>query len=185
LTGSADKTCKIWDIATSKCVQTFNVDPAPTNDHQIVGSLWQGQYLLAVGLNGYIYYLDEANPNKPLRVLKGHNKFITSFAYDPADKNFYTGSYDGIVHRWVEGQGSTDGISGTAHSNEITGSSIDSHHKHVYTPAAKTTLFVSRAQNRKHRQEFQSQQQVCLLASLRPRIARAARSSLHRKVLVW
>jgi len=120
----------------------------PTNDHQVVGSLWQGNYLLAVGLNGYIYYLDEANPNKPLRVLKGHNKFITSFTYDPTDKNFYTGSYDGIIHRWVEGQGSTDGISGTSHSNEITGASIDPHHKQVFTCGKDDTVRVTSTESK-------------------------------------
>eukprot|EP00300_Choanocystis_sp_HF-7_P038758 c5606_g1_i1.p1 GENE.c5606_g1_i1~~c5606_g1_i1.p1 ORF type:complete len:596 (+),score=-21.25 c5606_g1_i1:1-1788(+) len=133
MTGSADKTVKIWDVETLKCIQTFNVDANATNDHQILGSLWQGQYMLATGLNGYIYYLDSNNPDKPMRVLKGHNKFITALAYDQTDKNFYTGSYDGIIHRWVEGESHTSGVTGATHTNEVVGLSVDAANKKVYS----------------------------------------------------
>ncbi len=49
---------------------------------EYAGTLCPGTYTLSVSLNGQINYLDVNNPNKPLRVLYGHQKFITALGYD-------------------------------------------------------------------------------------------------------
>ena len=56
LTASGDKTAKIFDIETSSVVNDF-VMGKEVGDQQL-GCLWQNDYLLSVGLNGYINYLD-------------------------------------------------------------------------------------------------------------------------------
>lgn len=53
-------------------IQTFTFSANPTKDHQQLGCAWVGENLITVALNGDITYLDRANPDTPLRVLKGH-----------------------------------------------------------------------------------------------------------------
>jgi len=83
--------------------------------------LWQGPHMVSLGLNGYLTYLDGNNPEVPLRVIKGHNKFITSFAYDKNRHTVYTGSYDSIVTRWNVDTGDNDIVPGNGHTNQING----------------------------------------------------------------
>ena len=122
LTCSADKTCKIFDAETLKCVNTFAF-PNHT-DYMQLGCLWQGKHLVSVGLNGHMTYLDINNPDKPLKTLKGHNKFITAMVYDKNNNNVYTGSYDSIVTRWNVDTGDCDTVPGNGHSNQINGLDI-------------------------------------------------------------
>ena len=77
-------------------------------EDQQLSCLWQGDYLLSVSLGGYINYLDKNNPNKPLRVLTGHNKNITSITLSPDQSHLFSGSYSGRIgillpgsSRWV------------------------------------------------------------------------------------
>jgi WD40 repeat protein len=122
LTCSGDKTCKIWDVETQKSISTFTF---PNNtDYMQLGCLWQGPHLVSLGLNGHLTYLNPNNPDVPIRVVKGHNKFITSFAYDQNRNTVYTGSYDSIITRWNVATGDNDVIPGTGHSNQINGLSV-------------------------------------------------------------
>jgi WD repeat-containing protein 1 (actin-interacting protein 1) len=73
-------TCEIWNAKAGKSVTTFTF-PNHT-DYMQLGCLWQGQHLVSLGLNGHLTYLDRNSPDRPIRVIKGHNKFITAFTYD-------------------------------------------------------------------------------------------------------
>lgn len=117
LTASADRSCKIWDVETGKCITTFQFEK--TTENQQLGCLWQGDYLLSVNLAGDITYLDQNNASSPQRVLKGHNKFVTALAYDKEKKSLYSGSYDSVIVRWNEEDGSSVNPSGKGHSNTI------------------------------------------------------------------
>jgi len=88
---------------------------------QQVSCLWQNQYLLSVSLSGFINYLDVNNPNKPLRVVKGHNKTITALAVNTSsdDKILYTGSCDGYITYWNPKNGDHDRIEGKGHTNQV------------------------------------------------------------------
>ena len=88
---------------------------------QQVSCLWQNQYLLSVSLSGFINYLDVNNPNKPLRVVKGHNKTITALAVNKAseEKTIYTGSTDGYITWWNPHNGDHNRIEGKGHTNQV------------------------------------------------------------------
>ncbi|XP_076316944.1 actin-interacting protein 1-like isoform X2 [Tachypleus tridentatus] len=117
LTASGDKTCRLWDVATMSLISEFTFG-REVSDQQ-VSCLWQGNYLLSVSLSGFINYLDVNNPTKPLRVIKGHNKFITSLGLS-ADKNtIFTGSLDGCVTFWDVATGNNDRVEGPGHTNQI------------------------------------------------------------------
>ena len=96
LTASGDRTAKIFDIETQKQTTVFELGPDLLD--QQVSCLWQDNYLLSVGLSGFINYLDEKNPAKPIRTLTGHNKSITSIALE--GNSLYTGGYDGFINYW-------------------------------------------------------------------------------------
>ena len=122
LTCSGDKTCKIWDVEAGKSVTTFTF-PNHT-DYMQLGCLWQGQHLVSLGLNGHLTYLDRNSPDRPIRVIKGHNKFITAFAYDKNRNSVYTGSYDSVITRWNVDTGDNEIIPGSGHTNQINGLAI-------------------------------------------------------------
>lgn len=86
---------------------------------QQLGCLWHREYLVSVGLNGHIYYLDRENPNEPRHVIKGHNKFVTALAADVDHGHVYTGSYDSVITRWNIATGASESLSGNGHSNQI------------------------------------------------------------------
>jgi len=117
MTCSGDKTVKIWDVEAQKAISTHTMGKE-TEDQQ-VGCLWQGNHLLSVSLNGLINYVDRNNNDKPLRVVHGHNKAITSVTYDSNDKTFFTGSFDAILTKWNESDGLSEGFVGSGHSNQI------------------------------------------------------------------
>jgi WD40 repeat protein len=119
LTSSGDKTCKLWDVETGKAVTTFTFGSGV--EDQQVGCLWQGNFLVSLNLRGHLSYLNPNNPNKPERVIQGHNKSIESLAYHKSSNSLYTGSYDAVLTRWNEIDGSMEAVGGDGHKNSIIG----------------------------------------------------------------
>ncbi|KAK6639095.1 hypothetical protein RUM43_007365 [Polyplax serrata] len=129
LTASGDKTCKIWDVEAKSVVTEMNM--GTQIEDQQVSCLWQDKYLLSVSLSGFINYLDVNNPDKPLRVIKGHNKPITVLDLSPDHQTIYTGSHDGFVTAWDYSTGQNDRIQGQGHGNQING--MKAFEQFVYT----------------------------------------------------
>eukprot|EP00040_Diaphanoeca_grandis_P021126 m.112508 g.112508 ORF g.112508 m.112508 type:complete len:596 (-) comp28197_c0_seq1:85-1872(-) len=97
ITASADKTVKIWDVESQTATTTFTL--GDDLDFQQVGCLWLGDHILSASLNGYITYLDEANPATPKKTLKGTSKNVTALCVSDSG-SFYSGSADGRVMAW-------------------------------------------------------------------------------------
>lgn len=125
LSSSGDKTAKIWDVGANSLVSTFKLG----NDvlDQQLGCLWQKNYLLSISLSGYINYLDKNNPNKPLRVVKGHTKAIQCLAVHKNDgrSTIYSGSVDGHINYWDSETGDNDTFAGKGHTNMICGMAVN------------------------------------------------------------
>lgn len=119
LSCSGDKTCAIWDIETMQRTTLFNMGNAVEN--QQVSCLWQGKHLISVSLSGVINYLDVDNPDKPKRVLMGHNKPITCLALHGNGKTVYTASHDGCVTEWNVDSGEARHVEGQGHGNQVNG----------------------------------------------------------------
>ncbi|KAH8361459.1 hypothetical protein KR084_003167 [Drosophila pseudotakahashii] len=119
LTCSGDKTCRLWTVESRELVSEFVM--GTTVDDQQVSCLWQGDNLITVSLSGVITYLNVADPTKPLRIVKGHNKPITVLGLSDDRSTIYTGSHDGVVTNWNSGSGTNDRITGTGHGNQING----------------------------------------------------------------
>eukprot|EP00041_Stephanoeca_diplocostata_P039700 m.1637506 g.1637506 ORF g.1637506 m.1637506 type:complete len:600 (-) comp25916_c0_seq1:304-2103(-) len=117
LTCSADKTVKLWDVEANKAVTTFTFPDAV--EWQQLGCLAQGDYLISTSLNGYINYLDKANPDKPLRSLEGSAGNATAIAVDESAGKLYSGSTDGRVTQWDIASGSARNYK-MHHKSEVT-----------------------------------------------------------------
>lgn len=117
LTASGDKSCKLWDVETQKVVSEFKMG-TKVEDQQ-VSCLWQGPHLLSVSLSGAINYLDINDPSKPIRVIRGQNKNLTSLAVSSDHSTLYAGSFDGRVSHWSVDSGEVDLVSGQVHTNQV------------------------------------------------------------------
>ncbi|KAJ3335044.1 WD40 repeat-like protein, partial [Kappamyces sp. JEL0680] len=118
ISASADMTCKIWDVATQKVVNTIGFSDKPSFENQQVGSLWSGSFVISASLSGDLNYIDPRAGSRPVRVVKGHQRGITSLTVTPS-KQIYSGSYDGKIYGWEMGQGGGIEIQGSGHSNQV------------------------------------------------------------------
>lgn len=125
LSASGDKTAKIWDVGANSIVNTFNMGSSVLD--QQLGCLWQKHHLLTVSLSGYINYLDENNPDKPLRVIKGHSKSIQCLTvHKNGGKSYiYSGSHDGHINYWDAETGENDEFLGKGHTNQVSRMAVD------------------------------------------------------------
>ncbi|KAK9399046.1 WD repeat-containing protein 1 [Crotalus adamanteus] len=125
LSASGDKTAKIWDIGAQSVVTTFKMG-SDVLDQQL-GCLWQKGHLLTVSLSGYINYLDENNPNKPLCIIKGHSKSIQCLTvHKNGGKSYiYSGSHDGHINYWDSETGENNGFGGKGHTNLVSRMAVD------------------------------------------------------------
>jgi len=119
LSASGDKTCRMWDIASMKCFATFKMGEGV--EDQQVGCLWSGQHMISVSLSGFINYLDPDKPDTPKRVIKGHNKPITSMGLSMDRRTIYTAASDGTVISWDSESGRNDRIGGKGHGVQVSG----------------------------------------------------------------
>jgi WD40 repeat protein len=118
LTASGDMTAKIWDVANRKVVSNYIFSEKTNPDHQQVGTLWAGSYLITASLSGDLNYLDPRVGGKPVRVIRGHQKGITSLVVT-GPKHFYTGSFNGVVRNWEIGVGGSTEVTGQGHTNQV------------------------------------------------------------------
>jgi len=135
LTASADKSCKIWDVASGTATVTFKLGEA-LEDQQL-GCLWQDNDILSINLNGDISYLSEAS-TQPIRILRGHSKPIEALAYNKVNDTFYTGDRDGRILGTGRLDGASTAFSGAQHKSKIVGLAISENT--LYSVALDDTL---------------------------------------------
>lgn len=140
ITASADKTVRLWDMQSGKASSTFSF--GDSLEHQQVGCLWQGDYMISISLAGDVSYLDPRKPGGPARVLRGHNKAISALAYSPSNHVLYSGGTDGVVQSWSPSDASsaTGQFSNSAHSNQIKGLACSDYGGRLVSAALDDTL---------------------------------------------
>merc|ERR1712240_735055 len=136
VTGSEDNTAAVYEGPPFKFKGTKTEH---TRYCQVVryspdGSMWasggfDGKIFLYDGkdselkgeLSGYINYLDPEKPASPKRVIKGHNKPITSMGLSTDRRTIYTAASDGTVISWDSESGRNDRIGGKGHGVKVSG----------------------------------------------------------------
>eukprot|EP00924_Labyrinthula_sp_SR-Ha-C_P003832 augustus_masked-scaffold_3-processed-gene-6.55-mRNA-1 protein AED:0.38 eAED:0.42 QI:0/-1/0/1/-1/1/1/0/328 len=81
VSGSDDKTAKLWDIREKRSVRSFD------HDFQVLcvkfHPIGQTDYIVTGSLDGNIYIWDARRPLDPLHILQGHSDMITGLSLLP------------------------------------------------------------------------------------------------------
>ncbi|XP_054766383.2 WD repeat-containing protein 1-B-like [Lytechinus pictus] len=109
-TSSADKTAKIWDVETGKCIAETVLGDS-VGDQQY-GCLLQNNFFLSLSFDGTVNYIDPNAPAKPCRMIKGHQKPIKSLCVNADRTKVFAGSYDGVTTCWEYKNGVAKAIGG-------------------------------------------------------------------------
>ncbi|KAI9875457.1 MAG: WD40 repeat-like protein [Pleopsidium flavum] len=129
VTSSADQTVKIWDVEAGKVVQSWKMGEGASisiPDHQ-VGVVWPAGrsdgLILSLNLVGDLSYLVEGS-QKPVKLVQGHQKNITSLAANGHvghGETLWTGGIDGRISSWNAVNGVGENVDGESHTNYVSG----------------------------------------------------------------
>jgi eukaryotic-like serine/threonine-protein kinase len=134
LTGSFDKTAKIWGVATERTTLTFNKHTAgvtavawsPDGNQAVTGSVDQSAKIW------------DTRTGKESHSLVGHTDVITSVGWSPDGKQVVTGSVDNTARIWDAVTGNTIRIL-RGHAGRITAVGWSPDGKQVVTGSADKT----------------------------------------------
>lgn len=105
MTGSGDKTVKIWSFSEKKCTLTLNTAEKPGVDQMICGLVTNGAIIVGLTLDGRIlqWGLENAPEGKlPDYILQGHKEGISGICYLTETKEIISSDYNGIILKWDE-----------------------------------------------------------------------------------
>lgn len=145
VTASADQTVKIWDVEAGKCVQTWRMgeEGVVSIPDQQVGVTWPSGrsdgLIISIDLEGNLNYLIEGK-DKPVKVVRGHQKAITAAGFTVDDKTLWTGSYEGRVCAWDISAGVASKVDGEAPKNYVSGFSTSASEGRIYSVSWDDTL---------------------------------------------
>lgn len=142
VTASADQTVKIWDVEAAKCVQTWRLgeEGVVSIPDQQVGVTWpRDDLIISIDLEGNLNYLKEGS-DKPVKIVRGHQKAITAAGFTEDSKTLWTGSYEGRVYAWDISKGAADKLDGESPKNYVSGIGASSSEGRIYTVSWDDTL---------------------------------------------
>ena len=106
LTGGQDKIMRLWDLATGRCVRTFE-----GHAKAVECIAWGGDEHLALSAaDDHSARIWDVSTGQCLRVLEGHTSDIWSVAWSPDRRNICSGSNDHTVRLWDVESGSCAAI---------------------------------------------------------------------------
>lgn len=95
--------------------------------------------MISVDLEGNLNYFQEGQ-DKPTKIVRGHQRAITSSSYLAASKTLWTGSYEGRARAWDLTSGAADLIDGEMHSNQVSGVAASPSDGRLYSVGWDDTL---------------------------------------------
>jgi WD40 repeat protein len=95
LTGSCDKTARLWDLSSDQCIHTLN-HPGPVT----AVAFSPDDKVFATGTDDGIIRLWDATAGRPIVALKHHSSAIRKIAFSPDGKIVASGSKDTTARLW-------------------------------------------------------------------------------------
>jgi WD40 repeat protein len=95
--------------------------------------------VISVDLEGNLKYLQEGN-EKPVKVVRGHQKAITAAGCLSESKTLWTGSYEGRARSWDLTSGAAQQVDGEMHSNYVSGIAASPQEGRIYSVGWDDTL---------------------------------------------
>ena len=102
LSGSDDKTLKLWDVSTSSVIRTFEGHSGSVRSVSISPD---GRYALSGSVDGTLK-LWGVSTGSLIRTFKGHSSFVKSVSFSPDGRYALSGSYDKTLKLWDVSTGS-------------------------------------------------------------------------------
>ena len=122
LTSSADKTVKLWDVETQKCLNTFTFHDKPSVNHMQNACCVAGEKFISLSLSGDLNYLDPKSGERPVQTVQGHNGVTTSLSLNKETGFFATGGTNGAVCLWqnnIAKRFNGNGSNGNVHKGKV------------------------------------------------------------------
>ncbi|MGJ8671212.1 MAG: NACHT domain-containing protein, partial [Oceanococcus sp.] len=103
LTGSDDKTCRLWGVSSGKTIMIFK-----GHEHEVTSVAFapDGRTVLT-GSDDKTCRLWDVSSGKTIMIFKGHEHEVTSVAFAPDGHTVLTGSYDNVARLWDVASGET------------------------------------------------------------------------------
>ncbi len=101
LSGSVDRTLRLWDAASGKPLRTLQ---GHTRSVNAVAFSPDGKTLLSGSWDSTLRLWDAAS-GKPLRTLQGHTSSVYAVAFSPDGKTLLSGSWDKTLRLWNAASG--------------------------------------------------------------------------------
>jgi len=108
VSGSSDKTVKVWDAATGKLDKTLDGHSGPVS---AVAYSPDGQHIVSGSFDKTVKVWDAAT-GKLDKTLNGHSDTVMAVAYSPDGQHIVSGSDDKTVKVWMQRQVSSTRRSG-------------------------------------------------------------------------
>jgi len=111
---------KLWDVETRKATTTYTLGTGLP--HQQVGNVWNSpETIVSLSFSGDLNVFDRRVGEKPVKVLHGPQKTVTSAISNPATPGtFFVGSADGRVLSY-DSTGEAAPLTGQGHTNLVSG----------------------------------------------------------------
>lgn len=137
ITSSADMTVKLWDLAaggSGSVAHTWTFADSPSLENQQVGNLWGAEHIVSLDYAGSFNYLSPEQ-ERPVRVVRGHQRAITAFAAggDVEGDTFYSGDYEGKVFKWSVSVGQPMPVAGPGHGSQVIQMTLNNRSKSLAT----------------------------------------------------
>ena len=180
VSGSADNTLKVWDLASGKVLQTLS---GHKDQVWAVALTADGQRAVSGSRDNTLKVWDLAS-GQELRTLSGHTRPVSAVALTPDGKLAVSASFDETLKVWdLESGQELQTLSG--HRNDVWAVALTADGQRAVSGSADRTLKVWDLESGQELQTLSGHRVTVLAVALTPDGQRAVSGSLDRTLKVW